>query len=62
MEALKSQPEIISGIIAYRDQLLVTAVILAEELGLPTSPSAVEACVNKFTMTQRAMALRPKLK
>ena len=57
VEALKSQPEIINGILAYRDQLLVTAARVAEELGLPTSPPlAVEACVNKFAMRQRAMA------
>lgn len=57
VEALKRQPEIISGIVAYRDQLLVTTARVAEELGLPTSPpSAVEACVNKFAMRQRVMA------
>jgi hypothetical protein len=56
VETLKSQPEIISGIVAYRDQLLVTAARVAENLGLPTSPpSAVAACVNKFAMRLRDM-------
>ena len=56
VEALQSQPEIISGIVAYRDQLLVTAARVAEKLGLPTSPpSAVAVCVNKFAMRLREM-------
>jgi formate-dependent phosphoribosylglycinamide formyltransferase (GAR transformylase) len=56
VEALKSQPEVISGIVAYRDHFLVTAARVAEELGLPTlPPSAVGACVNKFAMRLRDM-------
>jgi formate-dependent phosphoribosylglycinamide formyltransferase (GAR transformylase) len=57
VQALKSQPEDISGVVAYRDHLLVTAAKVAEELGLPTSPpSALETCVNKHAMRMRAMS------
>jgi formate-dependent phosphoribosylglycinamide formyltransferase (GAR transformylase) len=57
VKALKTQPESISGVVAYRDNLLVTAAEVAEELGLPTSPSsAVETCVNKHAMRMRAMS------
>jgi len=56
VEALRNQPEVISGIVAYRDQLLVTAARVAEELGLPTlPPSAVGSCVNKLEMRLRDM-------
>jgi hypothetical protein len=56
VEALKNQSERISGIVAYRDQLLVTAAKVAEKLGLPTGPpSAVEICVNKYAMRMRDM-------
>jgi formate-dependent phosphoribosylglycinamide formyltransferase (GAR transformylase) len=57
VEALKSQRRCLSGVVAYRDHLLVTAAKVAEELGLPTSPpSAVETCVNKHAMRLRTMA------
>ena len=56
VEALKGQPETISGIVAYRDYLLVTAARVAEELGLSTlPPSAVGACVDKYAMRLREM-------
>jgi len=56
VQVLNSQPETISGIVAYKDHLLLTATRVAEELGLFTlPPSAVGACVDKYAMRIRDM-------